>query len=832
MKAVLLRFLILLFLLLGLTSVATYYFYSEDVKQLHHQIQDRERSRHLSNLHITRLHFSPIIDDLNYLTEKAKETLLSTPSQFEQQMVASFIRMSRTRGYYDQIRLIDSKGQEIIRVDRNEGKSTLVAKSQLQNKSHRNYIQSALKIPLDSIFTSQFDLNTEHGKIEHPYKPTLRFISHFKVGEKRWLLSFNYLGEDYLSELKRQFGSTDVQNWLINNHGQWLLGPNGQEWLFMADPERRPSDDFLTQYPTLWQQILSHPKGQYVQDGFLYTYTRFFSGSSFSGHNHFTLPFKGTDLPWTIISRVNLDQAVANLAYSPSRVIKFIVLGILLVSLLSGCMALSWHLFQLLSAQRILSQANEDSAKKYRTVLKHAPDGLLTINEKGEIITINQAAKTILNITNQDTEGRILIKQLSGIQARKEVRNLIKDIKGKNYKSGPLKTRIQLKNLKTKHIEIIATQTLYSNSTEILLNLRDITYWIEREEKLKSMSRALEQSNDAIIITDYKGIIEYVNPSFEKNNKVKHKDVVGTQSINLLRQALLSNNEVFEVQQQLKSGQTIERIITHRDKGDDIIYEEKTIAPIRNNRGKISHYISTGKDITERVLFENKIHRLAHYDILTELPNRMLFQQDLERAIAQAGLTKSVSLMILNLDQFKHVNDSYDHEVGDKVIQSIAKRLKHTLREGDILARLGGDEFAILVSQNLSPTEIAQMASRIISHISSPLAIDSLELFLTASIGISIYPQDSTNPEEINKYADIALHRAKELGRNQFCFYTSQMRVESTRLHQLESELRKSLGTDQYALYYQPKVNSRSHKICGVEALYAGIILREKSNRR
>lgn len=829
MKVVLLRFLVLLIPLLSLTAVASYYIYQEDAKQLKQRIHEREQSRHISSLHITRLHFSPILEDLHYLSEKSREEFVLSGHSFDESLTiltATFKRLANTRRYYDQVRLLDENGQEVIRINSVDGNTTVVPDKQLQDKSHRPYVVEALNIPPGQIYTSPFDLNMENGRIELPYKPMIRFFSHLKVNGKSYLVGLNYLGMDYLNELTQQYGWQNSQNWLVNNEGQWLLGPDRTSaWQFMLPSNNPAVTDFNQDFPTLWQQIQLNAKGQFISGDYLYTFTRFFSGKGFSGDKPFTLPFDGADLPWTIISRVNLTNAIDELAFSQQRIIKFVAFVILILALLSGCIVLTWHLSQMLNAQRRLTRNVEDAALKYQTVLTSAPDGLITLDMQMNVLTMNPAAHKILMLPNKSLSGKNLLRLVAGGKTRKQLKELIDDLHerkvGQSNEASPVvKATIQLRGIRPRYIEIIATETTYSESDEILLNIRDVTEWSLREDKLKSLSRALEQSNDAIIITDYKGIVEYVNPSFEKQNGVRSKEIVGTQSTRLLRQSLPSNHELIKVQEQLKLGMTVQRVIAHEQDDKDVLYEEKTISPIRNSRGKISHYISTGKDITERVLFETRLQKLAHFDLLTELPNRTLLQQKIDSTInGHHHPEQCVALLSVDLDHFKQVNDSFGYDFGDKLIQTVAGRIQHILRETDFLARLGGDEFAILICGEMTVEHISRLAERIITHISDPMCVDNKEVFLTASVGISLYPMDAGTADELSKHADIALYRAKEEGQNRYCYYTPEMGRESLLKLQLESELRKSIGSDQYELYYQPKVNATNHTLCGVEAL-------------
>ncbi|ELR67698.1 hypothetical protein C942_00005 [Photobacterium marinum] len=825
MRAALFRFIALLFPLLAITAGSAFYIYHQDVKQLEQRIMERERNIQQSTLHITRLHFAPIIDDLRYLTQKIQEVSnnLHNPAEKKDIVTNAFKRMILTRSFYDQVRLINDQGKEVIRINMTDGKAVQVDDNMLQDKSHRPYVSNALKIEPGTFYTSEFDLNMENGQIEEPTKPMLRFVSHFVVNGRSWLIALNYLGYTYLEELNNLYQWTHGQNWLINKEGQWLLGPEAHtSWQFMPGPNGNLNNDFFDNYPDLWNKIQTEERGQMIEGDFLFTYTRFFSGDKFQGDELFTLPFDGSDLPWTVISKIDMSQAVMELAFTRERIIRVSLLATLVLSLCSGCAVLSWHLLHLLRHEQKLKQENQDVALQYSTVLKHVPDGLLTIDRDMTINTINKAAGRILNINDDSAPGKSLLKLISGDKNRQQIKELVEQIHNSDIEANdkPIKVRIKLSQLKTRYIEFIATETHYSNRSEILLNFRDVTYWIEREEKLKSMSRALEQSNDSIIITNNQGIVEYVNQAFEKFNGIKSRDILGAQSSALLKETLDNDKEVRAVQDELKEGKTINRVIARRQADDSIIYEERTISPIRNNRGRISHYISTGKDITERILFENKLHKLAHYDLLTELPNRTLLLQYIESAMIQARKEfKSIALLTIDLDHFKQINDSFSHDIGDKVLTAIAQRIEHTLREGDLLARLGGDEFAIVIKSDVSPENIANLADRIINHIREPLCVENKELLITASMGISLFPDDSNNVDNLFKNADIALYRAKEKNRNQFCFFTRQMGLDNIKRIQLESELRKSIGTDRYELYYQPKINAATRKICGVEAL-------------
>ena len=217
---------------------------------------------------------------------------------------------------------------------------------------------------------------------------------------------------------------------------------------------------------------------------------------------------------------------------------------------------------------------------------------------------------------------------------------------------------------------------------------------------------------------------------------------------------------------------------------------------------------------------QNRLDYLAHHDTLTNLPNRLLFQDRLRHAISKARRMQQImALLFLDLDRFKNINDSLGHEVGDQVLQEVAKRLTNIVRESDTLARLGGDEFVIALEQNTESRELTIVAQKILETLSTAFHIDTHELYITASIGISLYPANGLTPETLMKTADVAMYRAKEKGRNNFQFFALEMNERAHQALFLENNLRKAIDNQELALYYQPQVEITTGKTTGMEAL-------------
>jgi diguanylate cyclase (GGDEF)-like protein/PAS domain S-box-containing protein len=230
--------------------------------------------------------------------------------------------------------------------------------------------------------------------------------------------------------------------------------------------------------------------------------------------------------------------------------------------------------------------------------------------------------------------------------------------------------------------------------------------------------------------------------------------------------------------------------------------------------------LGTAFDVTERKRAEEQIRSLAYHDTLTGLPNRLLFADRLAMAVAQAHRqAQKLGVLFLDLDRFKVINDSLGHTLGDRLLQAVAERIEGSVREGDTVARLGGDEFTLLLPGIAQAEDAAKVAEKILESLKQPLPVDGRELFVTGSVGISVYPDDGTDPETLVKNADAAMYRAKDQGRDTYQLYTAAMNASAVERLALENSLRKALGQNELVLYYQPLIDLPTGRTYGVEAL-------------
>jgi len=346
----------------------------------------------------------------------------------------------------------------------------------------------------------------------------------------------------------------------------------------------------------------------------------------------------------------------------------------------------------------------------------------------------------------------------------------------------------------------------------------DITEKKIKDDKLVKLSQAVEQSPNTIVITDLEARIEYANSTFTKVTGYTLEDALGKNS-RILQSGKTPKATYVDMWANLMAGKEWRGELYNRRKDGSEYIEFAIISPVSQPDGQITNYLAIKQDITDKIEDDAKIAQLAHFDPLTDLPNRSLLNERFSYALSLAQRSgEPLAVMFLDLDHFKNINDTLGHSIGDRFLIEVAHRLKGTIRDEDTVSRLGGDEF-ILVFPGTDADAAAIIASKLIEAISQPYQIETHELNGTPSIGIAIYPNDGDNFEDLLKNADTAMYRVKRDSRNNFRFFTAEMQSHSERNLKLVNAMRHALARNEFHLQYQPQVSLRDGHLIGAEAL-------------
>jgi diguanylate cyclase (GGDEF)-like protein/PAS domain S-box-containing protein len=345
---------------------------------------------------------------------------------------------------------------------------------------------------------------------------------------------------------------------------------------------------------------------------------------------------------------------------------------------------------------------------------------------------------------------------------------------------------------------------------------RSLSVAIQRElatTQLHQANIAFNSATEGIMIIDTNACITGINQGFTDITGFSEADVLGS-TPKILQHAPA---EVWE--SLLKEGKWRGEVNNTRKNGE--AYQEwLTLTVVKNNEDATINYVGVFSDITEMKHSKNRLNQLLNHDTLTGLPNRRLLHELLTHAFKRADRKKQqIALLFINLDRFKAVNETLGHPVGDQLLYQVSQRITESIRDSDVVARIGGDEFVVMMDIANNPDDASMIAKKMMHALEAEFVIDGKELFITASVGISLYPKDGTMVDQVMKAADVAMNHVKKSGKNNVYLYSPNLGKDISERFVIETQLRKALERQQFEVYYQPQVSLRTGEIIGAEAL-------------
>jgi diguanylate cyclase (GGDEF)-like protein/PAS domain S-box-containing protein len=461
------------------------------------------------------------------------------------------------------------------------------------------------------------------------------------------------------------------------------------------------------------------------------------------------------------------------------------------------------------------------SEERYRIVAEAASDAILAIDQDSRIVYANPAASQIFGFELDELLGSDLTMLMPELQRHRHREALARYIAtGKRQRAW---TGIEFTGMhrEGRHLalEVSFGEYRQNGAHRFIGIVRDISVRKAAEQSQRLLAAIVESSDDAIIGKALDGTVLSWNRAAEQIYGFSADEMIGKPITRLIPEE--RSDEFAAILAAIVRGEHVRHHETERLRKDGSrVPISLTISPIRASNGAVVGASAISRDISERKTAEQRIHYLAQHDALTGLPNRMLCEDRIEQAITQAHrIGGQVAILFLDLDGFKHINDSLGHQVGDQVLQETAQRLQQCLRGGDSVARLGGDEFIITLPAISDGGDAMPVADKVLQALREPVRIGMHELHVSGSIGISLYPADGGDAATLMRAADSAMYHAKAMGRDHYQFFTTELNEAVQRHLQLANLLHQALERQELLLHYQPQVNLEDGRIVAAEAL-------------
>ena len=470
----------------------------------------------------------------------------------------------------------------------------------------------------------------------------------------------------------------------------------------------------------------------------------------------------------------------------------------------------------------------------FRAISDASPLGILVSDELGNCIYTNEAYQKISGLTFEQALGsnwslaiqpedrqRVLAEWSAAASGRTPFQSEVRFSRSDGSVVWARLNAVAMRIGKSAHGNVQTVEDITARkAVEAQLRLVEEALFAEKERAQVT----LNSIGDAVLTTDLEGRLTYLNSAAEVMTGWTGEEAMGRplpEVFNIIdgsTRQIAANPAQVAIAEDKVVGLAADCLLIRRDGGESAI--EDSAAPIHNREGRVVGAVIVFHDVSVSRAMTAKMSHMAHHDFLTGLPNRALLTERLEQAIASANRRrKQTALLFIDLDYFKHINDSLGHSIGDQLLQAVAERLFTCIRATDTLSRQGGDEFVVLLADIEQPQDAANVAEKLITALVAPQQVGDHELHVTLSIGISIYPDDGKTAETLMKNADTAMYAAKASGRDNYQFFKAEMNAEAVRHLLIENNLRRALTREEFVLHYQSQIDLASGAMTGVEAL-------------
>lgn len=469
----------------------------------------------------------------------------------------------------------------------------------------------------------------------------------------------------------------------------------------------------------------------------------------------------------------------------------------------------------------IATESLANSESHYRLLFENNPAPMCLVAPTSlALVSMNEAARRLYGYSNDEIDSLTLNTLRCNDHTPLRLSS-----EGILLREGGELEKHQRRDGQKMIVEMVSNRLAINHRPLQLLMLTDVTSQVDNSRQLRLFKRSIEASANGIIITDARHDdmpIIYINNAFERITGYSFEDALGRNCRFLQGGEFDLSNEhgLSDIRRALQNNVEVSTVLRNYRKDGTPFWNDLYIAPIRDDQGEVTHYIGVQNDISDRKSAEHQLAFNVSHDVLTGLPNRTLLEDRLTQACRLSQrYNRSVTLLFIDLDGFKLINDSLGHRLGDQLLIEVGRRLSALVRTGDTVARISGDEFIVLLPDLPRAEDAVVVVERIIQEVARPYHLEGETIHLTASVGISTTNGSIEKPMALLQQADLAMYRAKQQGRNTYQWYSQELNVEADYRVALRNELQGAIDQEQLSVYYQPLVDARSGQTRNVEAL-------------